>query len=128
LANRHESFWIENTFTGNNTNTAGWRKIKLDSTAIIPRKGNDIQPPRHLQSINDLVSASFEMKGTVNAKNATWRMLINASGNGYIYLNGHNLRRYGEAGLQREFYLPECWLRFGPGKKNVMAWGSLKLT
>lgn len=42
-----------------------------------------------------------------------WRALINASGTGYIWLNGHNLGRYWEEGPQREFYLPDCWLKFG---------------
>lgn len=49
-------------------------------------------------------------------------MKINASGNGFMWLNGHNIGRHWEAGPQREFYLPECWLHFG-GKKNVIVLG-----
>lgn len=39
-----------------------------------------------------------------------------------MWLNGHNIGRHWEAGPQREFYLPECWLHFG-GKKNVLVMG-----
>lgn len=47
---------------------------------------------------------------------------INASGNGYMWLNGQNIGRHWEAGPQREFYLLECWLSFGK-KKNVLVFG-----
>ena len=30
------------------------------------------------------------------------------------------LGRYWEIGPQREFYLPECWLKFGAGEKNIL--------
>ena len=42
-----------------------------------------------------------------------WRAIINASGTGYMWLNGHNIGRYWEEGPQREFFLPECWLNMG---------------
>ena len=47
-----------------------------------------------------------------------WGLYINASGNGWIYLHGHTLGRYWEAGPQRKFFLPACWLNFGPKAKN----------
>jgi hypothetical protein len=50
-----------------------------------------------------------------------WRLLLDCSGNGFIYLNGHALGRYWDVGPQREYYLPECWLDFGAGKTNVLA-------
>jgi hypothetical protein len=48
-------------------------------------------------------------------------VLINASGNGFMWLNGHDIGKHGEAGPQREFYLPECWLK--SGGKNVFVLG-----
>lgn len=39
-----------------------------------------------------------------------WRLHLNANGNGFLYLNGHPLGRYWQAGPQHDFYLPECWL------------------
>lgn len=48
-----------------------------------------------------------------------WCLRLNASGNGFIYINGHNIGRYWQDGGQREFYVPECWL--SPHGKNVIA-------
>ena len=48
---------------------------------------------------------------------------LNASGNGEMYLNGHGIGRHFERGPQREYYLPECWLKTGPGAKNVLTLG-----
>lgn len=48
-----------------------------------------------------------------------WKLHLEATGNGFIYLNGHALGRYWEVGPQRDFYLPECWLNFGPASTNV---------
>lgn len=50
-----------------------------------------------------------------------WKLIVNATGTGYMWLNGHNIGRYWEEGPQREFYLPECWLR--AGEKNVIILG-----
>ena len=47
-----------------------------------------------------------------------WHAHLEASGNGFVYLNGHCLGRYWEAGPQRDFFLPECWLNFGAGAKK----------
>ncbi len=49
-----------------------------------------------------------------------WKMHLDASGNGFIYLNGHALGRWWEIGPQKDFYLPECWLNFGSGSTNVV--------
>jgi hypothetical protein len=50
-----------------------------------------------------------------------WKAKIDAEGNGFIYLNGHPLGRWWQVGPQREFYLPECWMHFGPGETNTLA-------
>lgn len=49
-----------------------------------------------------------------------WKLHLQATGNGFIYLNGHALGRYWEVGPQSDFFLPECWLNFGPGSTNVV--------
>jgi hypothetical protein len=54
-----------------------------------------------------------------------WSCRINPRGNGFIWLNGQPLGRCREKGAipqwwQGDFYLPECWLNFGPGKANVL--------
>jgi hypothetical protein len=50
-----------------------------------------------------------------------WKLHLEAVGNGFIYLNGHALGRWWEIGPQNDFYLPECWLNFGPNATNVVA-------
>jgi hypothetical protein len=47
-----------------------------------------------------------------------WHLHLNATGNGFLYLNGHAIGRYWQAGPQQDFFLPECWLNFGPGRTN----------
>ncbi len=48
-----------------------------------------------------------------------WCLKIQASGNGFIYLNGHALGRFWQHGKQREYFLPDCWLK--PGGRNIIA-------
>ncbi len=50
-----------------------------------------------------------------------WQLHIEATGNGFVYLNGHALGRYWQVGPQHDFYLPECWLNFGADQKNAVA-------
>jgi hypothetical protein len=47
-----------------------------------------------------------------------WLIRLHATGNGFVYLNGHAIGRLWQAGKQTDYYLPECWLNFGVGKKN----------
>jgi hypothetical protein len=47
-----------------------------------------------------------------------WKLHLAAAGNGFLYLNGHAIGRYWQAGPQHDFFLPECWLHFGTGQTN----------
>ena len=49
-----------------------------------------------------------------------WRLHLEATGNGFLYLNGHAIGRYWEAGPQHDFFLPECWLAFGGGANHLV--------
>ena len=49
-----------------------------------------------------------------------WHLHLKATGNGFLYLNGHAIGRYWEVGPQHDFFLPECWLNFGPGRNNQL--------
>ncbi|HTV48790.1 MAG TPA: beta-galactosidase [Phycisphaerae bacterium] len=49
-----------------------------------------------------------------------WCIHLEASGNGFIFINGHNIGRYWQNGGQKDFFLPDCWLNTGPGNKNVI--------
>lgn len=50
-----------------------------------------------------------------------WHLHLEAKGNGFIYLNGHCLGRYWQAGPQHDFFLPESWLNFGANPTNALA-------
>lgn len=113
---------IDHGFTKSDFNAEKWNVLPLDSSYTIPRKGNGIQPKGKQTALFTWYRAEFELPS--NADPATvWRLLINASGNGYMYINGHNIGRHWEVGPQREFYLPECWLNYGKNKKNVITLG-----
>jgi hypothetical protein len=63
----------------------------------------------------------FELPEKKSGVWVPWHLHLEANGNGFIYINGHALGRYWQAGPQHDFYLPECWLAFGGGKKNIIA-------
>lgn len=98
-----------------------WASIPLDTAFNIPRKGNHIQPKGTQNALLTWYQAEFTLPE--NATEHTWRLLINASGNGYIYVNGHNIGRHWELGPQREYYIPECWLNLKKGQKNTIVLG-----
>jgi hypothetical protein len=63
----------------------------------------------------------FELQPAKPSVWVPWRLHLEATGNGFLYLNNHALGRYWQAGPQHDFFLPECWLNFGAGKTNVIA-------
>lgn len=101
---------------------AQWQTVKLDSKADIARKGNNIHPKGKPDGLFTWYRVDFELDIPVKNTWIPWMVKINASGNGYMWLNGHNIGRHWEAGPQREFYLPECWLNYGK-KKNILVFG-----
>jgi hypothetical protein len=100
----------------------GWGKVALDTSLAIARKGNGIQPKAHQDALFTWYRLEFELPAVPAGEWIPWRLLINVSGNGFMWLNGHDIGRHWEIGPQREFYLPECWLKFG-GEKNVLVLG-----
>ena len=63
---------------------------------------------------------TFELPERQKGVWVPWKVRLDATGNGFIYLNGRCIGRTWEAGPQREFFLPECELNFGKGKTNVI--------
>jgi hypothetical protein len=100
----------------------GWNNIKLDATTPMARKGNGIQPKDRPDALLTWYRLEFELTAPPAGQWIPWRLLINASGNGFMWLNGHDIGKHWEVGPQREFYLPECWLKYG-GEKNVIVLG-----
>ncbi|MFH6989430.1 beta-galactosidase [Flavobacterium collinsii] len=111
---------INEGFSKPDLKTSNWKRLNLDTKAELLKKGNGAQIKADPSALVTWYRAEFELPQNVDVA-STWKLLINASGNGYMYLNGHNIGRHWEAGPQREFYLPECWLRFGKNEKNVIA-------
>ena len=113
---------ITEGYTKPELKTSNWKKINLDGVSEILKKGNGALIKANPTNLVTWYRVEFELPTNVDPA-TTWKLLINASGNGYMYLNGHNIGRHWEAGPQREFYLPECWLRFGKNEKNVITLG-----
>jgi len=105
------------------TSTKNWEKVNLDITSEIPRKGNGVQPKGEPDGLFTWYRVEFSLPEMDSKVWVPWMAKINASGNGYMWLNGHNIGRHWEAGPQREFYLPECWLNLGKDRKNVLVFG-----
>lgn len=114
---------VENNWINGAIDNKNWISVDLDTTIAIPRKGNNIRLNEPHNALMSWYRTEFKIPASINKQKALWRLLINASGNGYMYLNGHNLGRYWEIGPQREYYLPECWLNIGNDKKNIIAIG-----
>lgn len=100
-----------------------WEKVALDTTMEIPRKGNGVQPKGTPDGLFTWYRVEFSLPANDPKIWMPWLAKINASGNGYMWLNGHNIGRHWESGPQREYFLPECWLNFGKEKKNVLVFG-----
>ena len=110
---------VENGYCLPGLSQEGWQNISLDTTKSLKRKGNNIQPRGERNGLLTWYRVTFDLPVATPDVWIPWRAIINASGNGYIWLNGHNIGRHWEAGPQREFYLPECWLNFG-GKNTLV--------
>ena len=99
----------------------GWRTLPLDSRRPVARKGGlDETPSGPADALAVWYRVEFRLPASPAGEWIPWRALVDAAGDGLVYLNGHPLGRYWEQGPQREYYLPECWMRFGEGEPNVL--------
>lgn len=110
--------WTQPDFSAVN-----WTRVALNTNSPIARKGNDLQPKGHPDALLTWYRLEFELPATPAGEWIPWRLLLNASGNGFMWLNGHDIGRHWEKGPQREYFLPDCWLHTGPGQKNVIVLG-----
>lgn len=98
----------------------GWQTVALKTGEPLKRKGNHIQPKGERDALLTWYRVTFDLPKQSADLWIPWRAIINASGSGYMWLNGHNIGRHWEEGPQREFYLPECWLNFGASNTLVL--------
>jgi hypothetical protein len=66
------------------------------------------------------LKTTFELPAAKPHVWVPWVARLDMTGNSFLYLNGHALGRYWQVGPQHDFFLPECWLNFGPGKTNTL--------
>ena len=93
--------------------------VALDTTGKIPDRGAG-----HPTSKPAAPLVRHEVRFTLPASPAgtwvPWRAHLEAAGNAQLYLNGRHIGRYWQAGMQRAFYLPECWLNAGGDNTLVL--------
>lgn len=87
---------------------SGWRPVNLAATNTASTSGVSLVWYR----------LSFSLPAPPASEWVPWHAHLNASGDGFVYLNGHPLGRYWKAGPQHDFFLPECWLDFGMTQSN----------
>jgi hypothetical protein len=61
----------------------------------------------------------FQLPRVSSTWSVPWKLHLDADANAFMTLNGHLLGRYWAVGPQRDVWLPECWLKFGPNQMNV---------
>lgn len=93
------------------------RVVALDTAGPVPDRGTK-HPSGKPGALLTRYAMEFDLPATPAGVWLPWHARIDASGNGQLYLNGHHIGRYYQAGPQRAFYLPECWLK--PGAKNTL--------
>lgn len=99
---------------------AGWPERAGDATAWRQVALGAAPAPQSGEAFATWYRLEFELPEPAAKVWLPWRAKLEATGNGMIYLNGRHLGRYWQAGPQRWYYLPESWLRFGAGQKNVL--------
>jgi len=62
----------------------------------------------------------FQLPRMSSTVSVPWKLHLDADANAFVTLNGHLLGRYWAVGPQRDIWLPECWLNFGPNEMNVV--------
>ncbi|MEZ2336399.1 beta-galactosidase [Mucilaginibacter sp. RCC_168] len=88
----------------------GWKKVTIKQSSA---------PATH--ALLTWYRMQFELPSPKPGVWVPWHLHLEATGNGFIYVNGQCLGRYWQVGPQRDFYIPETWLHFGAGKINTIA-------
>ena len=96
-----------------------WTPKVLDLTSALPVKNGDM-PEGSATDLATWYRMDFRLPPADAHTWVPWGVVLEASGNGWIYLNNQPLGRYWENGPQRKFYLPEFWLKTGAGQKNIL--------
>lgn len=109
--------------TGTSFSKKDWQTIALNTEIPLKRKGKKVieNDDNKRNGLLTWYRVEFDLPQQPAGTWIPWKAIVNATGSGYMWLNGHNIGRHWDEGPQREFFLPECWLNFG--KKNVLVLG-----
>ncbi|MFQ3549266.1 MAG: beta-galactosidase [Armatimonadota bacterium] len=91
-----------------------WKNIKLNSRTIY--KDSEKMP------INESVCwyrTNFNLPD-VEGWQIPWKLKLDMAGDALIFVNDVHIGLYYDLGIQKEFYVPECWLNYGD-VKNVLS-------
>ncbi len=99
----------------------GWHKSEFDDSTWTQRMLTGNPKAGEKAELLSWHRMEFTLPGVPADVWLPWCLKIQATGTGFIYVNGHAYGRFWEHGGQREYYLPECWLDTKPGGKNVIA-------
>lgn len=88
-----------------------WKMYKLPMDAEPNLK---LFPNKYIQNHPVIYNGSFKLSKTGDTflDMRTW-------GKGIVFINGHNLGRYWNAGPQQTLYLPGCWLKNGINRITI---------
>lgn len=90
----------------------GWTRIALDGTEAVPSRGARAPfPARSPGALAAWFRLEFRSPAAPAGTWVPWGARLDAAGDGELWLNGHSLGAIWDRGPQREYYLPECWLR-----------------
>jgi hypothetical protein len=85
-----------------------WKKVQIGSERLTPQRA----------ALLFWYRLKFKLPKPIPAVEAALRLQLDASGNGFLYLNSQPIGRYWENGPQHDFFLPACWLKVG--RENVL--------
>ena len=106
-----QSAGIAGKWSDSDFDDSAWQDVKLDGSVLTSASSVPLLNWYRLK---------FSLPQPNEHQWVPWKVRLDAMGNGFLYLNGHALGRWWQAGPQRDFYLPECWMNFGDGKTNVL--------
>ncbi|HEV2379886.1 MAG TPA: beta-galactosidase [Terriglobia bacterium] len=80
-------------------------------------------PPIHAGTVPVFTwcRAEFSLTAPAPEWSIPWKLTIEAGRDALLYLNGRFVGRYVIAGPQKDFFLPEPYLVFGPKSRNVVS-------
>ncbi len=106
-----QSAGIAGKWSDTDFDDAAWKDVKIDGS---------VNTSASTVPLLSWYRLKFDLPQPKEHQWVPWKVRLDATGNGFLYLNGHALGRWWQVGPQRDFYLPECWMNFGNGKTNVL--------